>query len=91
MNAERRSATAARKQASVERGARARLETGRPHPLGTTWDGGGVNFALFSAFANTLNLPLPRVSSFGYHIKYRMIGYKVMSTSFKSAPSKFTS
>ena len=58
MNAERRSATAARKQASVERGARARLETGRPHPLGTTWDGGGVNFALFSAFATQVDLCL---------------------------------
>ena len=29
---------------------------GRPHPLGATWDGSGVNFALFSAHASRVEL-----------------------------------
>jgi len=29
---------------------------GRPHPLGATWDGSGVNFALFSAHAKRVEL-----------------------------------
>ena len=29
---------------------------GRPHPLGATWDGDGVNFALFSAHADKVEL-----------------------------------
>ena len=37
---------------------KARLETGRAYPLGATWDGGGVNFALFSAFATQVELCL---------------------------------
>ena len=28
-----------------------RVDSGLPHPLGATWDGSGVNFALFSANA----------------------------------------
>lgn len=28
-----------------------RLREGLPHPIGATWDGKGVNFALFSAHA----------------------------------------
>ena len=28
-----------------------KLERGRPYPLGATWDGLGVNFAVFSANA----------------------------------------
>jgi isoamylase len=31
---------------------------GRPHPLGATWDGSGVNFALFSAHATRVELCL---------------------------------
>ena len=31
---------------------------GRPHPLGATWDGSGVNFALFSAHATKVELCL---------------------------------
>jgi glycogen operon protein len=31
---------------------------GRPHPLGATWDGEGVNFALYSAHANGVDLCL---------------------------------
>ena len=31
---------------------------GHPHPLGATWDGGGVNFALFSANAERVELCL---------------------------------
>ena len=33
-----------------------RLEPGSPNPLGATWDGLGVNFALFSANATTVEL-----------------------------------
>ena len=32
------------------------LEAGRPWPLGAHWDGGGVNFALFSAHAEAVEL-----------------------------------
>ena len=35
---------------------RARLREGRPFPLGATWDGLGVNFALFSAHATKVEL-----------------------------------
>jgi len=35
-----------------------RVEPGLPHPLGATWDGGGVNFALFSANAEAVELCL---------------------------------
>ncbi|MBV8838658.1 MAG: glycogen debranching protein GlgX [Alphaproteobacteria bacterium] len=35
-----------------------RLQEGRPHPLGATWDGLGVNFALFSAHATKVELCL---------------------------------
>ncbi|MBS1213241.1 MAG: glycogen debranching enzyme GlgX, partial [Proteobacteria bacterium] len=31
---------------------------GRPYPLGATWDGEGVNFALFSAHAEQVTLCL---------------------------------
>jgi len=31
---------------------------GRPYPLGATWDGEGVNFALFSAYATKVELCL---------------------------------
>ncbi|MBP6070595.1 MAG: hypothetical protein KA507_02410, partial [Candidatus Accumulibacter sp.] len=32
------------------------LEAGRPWPLGAHWDGRGVNFALFSAHAEAVDL-----------------------------------
>src|SRR5579885_1169187 len=35
-----------------------RLREGRPFPLGATWDGLGVNFALFSANASKVELCL---------------------------------
>jgi len=35
-----------------------RLEKGRPFPLGATWDGLGVNFAVFSANAEAIDLCL---------------------------------
>ena len=38
--------------------ARRRVESGRPYPLGATWDGKGVNFALFSANAERVELCL---------------------------------
>lgn len=37
---------------------RLRVEPGLPHPLGATWDGSGVNFALFSANARKVELCL---------------------------------
>ncbi len=37
---------------------RARIWPGTPHPLGATWDGAGVNFALFSAHAERVELCL---------------------------------
>jgi glycogen operon protein len=37
---------------------RPRLTEGLPHPLGATWDGLGVNFALFSAHATRVDLCL---------------------------------
>jgi glycogen operon protein len=37
---------------------RSRVWPGRPAPLGATWDGGGVNFALFSANAEKVELCL---------------------------------
>ena len=37
---------------------RSRVRPGRPAPLGATWDGGGVNFALFSAHAEKVELCL---------------------------------
>ena len=33
-----------------------RIREGLPHPLGATWDGEGVNFALFSAHAEKVEL-----------------------------------
>lgn len=36
----------------------ARIRPGRPYPLGATWDGKGVNFALFSAHAEKVELCL---------------------------------
>jgi glycogen operon protein len=35
-----------------------RLELGQPYPLGATWDGMGVNFAVFSAHAEKIELCL---------------------------------
>ncbi|HRA88193.1 MAG TPA: hypothetical protein PK992_08990, partial [Planctomycetaceae bacterium] len=35
-----------------------RVWPGRPYPLGATWDGNGVNFALFSAHATRVELCL---------------------------------
>lgn len=37
---------------------RSAIREGRPHPLGATWDGFGVNFALFSAHATKVELCL---------------------------------
>ena len=33
-----------------------RTRPGRPYPLGATWDGAGVNFALFSDHATGVEL-----------------------------------
>src|SRR6266480_5875088 len=38
--------------------AEGRIREGLPHPLGATWDGKGVNFALFSAHAAQVELCL---------------------------------
>ena len=37
---------------------RSRVQEGQPFPLGATWDGLGVNFALFSAHATKVELCL---------------------------------
>jgi isoamylase len=47
--------TAAPNTAAIRR---SRLSEGLPHPLGATWDGLGVNFALFSANATKVELCL---------------------------------
>jgi glycogen operon protein len=39
-------------------GTRRRVEPGLPHPLGATWDGKGVNFAIFSVHAEKVELCL---------------------------------
>ena len=44
--------------ATPERVANTRVREGRPYPLGATWDGLGVNFALFSANATKVELCL---------------------------------
>src|ERR1700744_4200972 len=41
--------------ASIDAG---RVREGLPYPLGATWDGRGVNFALFSAHATKVELCL---------------------------------
>ena len=38
--------------------AKDRLQEGRPHPRGATWDGNGINFAIFSANATKVELCL---------------------------------
>jgi glycogen operon protein len=48
----------ARSTPSSHGGRRSRIETGSPFPLGATWDGRGVNFALFSANATKVELCL---------------------------------
>ena len=35
-----------------------RIWPGKPYPLGATWDGAGVNFALFSESATKVQLQL---------------------------------
>ena len=44
--------------AADQRRISSRLETGRPYPLGATWDGVGVNFAVFSERAEAIDLCL---------------------------------
>ena len=45
-------------RALIERWLSAKVWPGRPYPLGATWDGKGVNFALFSAHAEKVELCL---------------------------------
>src|SRR5258708_3619521 len=42
----------------MTKAAHARIWPGRPYPLGATWDGKGVNFAVFSANADRIELCL---------------------------------
>ena len=46
------------KKKSDPKASRQRVQEGRPFPLGSTWDGLGVNFALFSAHAEKVELCL---------------------------------
>jgi isoamylase len=46
-------------EATISRTSRGyRVQPGRSSPLGATWDGAGVNFALFSAHAERVDLCL---------------------------------
>ena len=54
----RKSSAASSKLASSVNARRSRIREGRPYPLGATWDGLGVNFALFSANATKVELCL---------------------------------
>ena len=47
-----------RLESDVPGRARPRARPGRPYPLGATWDGAGVNFALFSEHATAVELCL---------------------------------
>ena len=67
---------------------------GSPHPLGATWDGQGVNFALFSANAEAVELclfdeqgnetrvPLTQRTAFVWHgyISGLVVGEAIVST-----------
>src|SRR6476661_9048057 len=48
-----------------------RVWPGQPYPLGATWDGKGVNFALFSAHAERVDLCL--FDSSGHHEEMRIV------------------
>jgi glycogen operon protein len=39
----------------------AKLRLGTPYPLGATWDGPGVNFAIFSQHAEKVELVTPAI------------------------------
>jgi isoamylase len=56
MNFQSKSSTSAGRQTESRR--KSRIREGRPYPLGATWDGLGVNFALFSAHATKVELCL---------------------------------
>ncbi|KAA2244111.1 glycogen debranching protein GlgX [Salinarimonas soli] len=58
MNIESKKPTPAAKAAAPEVLRRSRVREGLPYPLGATWDGLGVNFALFSANATKVELCL---------------------------------
>jgi isoamylase len=47
-----------RAASAPDRQSGSRLQEGRPYPLGATWDGLGVNFAIFSAHATRVELCL---------------------------------
>ena len=48
-----------------------KLLPGSPHPLGATWDGEGVNFALYSEHATGVELCLFDAEG---HVRQRRIG-----------------
>jgi glycogen operon protein len=68
-------------QRRLQTGRAAALRPGSPHPLGATWDGQGVNFAVFSEHADAVELcifdprgrrevmraPLPERTDFVWH------------------------
>lgn len=55
--------------------ARRRVWPGSPYPLGATWDGKGVNFALFSAHAEAVELCLFDATGFQEVWRVRMVEY----------------
>ncbi|HTI82092.1 MAG TPA: glycogen debranching protein GlgX [Acetobacteraceae bacterium] len=52
-----------------------RLQPGRPYPLGATWDGLGINFAVFSAHAEHIDLCLFEPSGRHEIARFRMPEY----------------
>jgi isoamylase len=52
-----------------------RLQPGRPYPLGATWDGLGVNFAVFSAHAEHMDLCVFEPSGRHEIARYRLPEY----------------
>ena len=58
-----------------------RVWPGRPNPLGATWDGGGVNFAIFSEHATQVAREagferLAVISAIGTREYYRKLGFE---------------
>src|SRR5690606_14639777 len=53
-----RCSSASGDQARIAESRSMRIQPGEPYPLGATWDGLGVNFAIFSEFATAVDLCL---------------------------------
>ena len=71
-----------------------RTRPGRPYPLGATWDGGGVNFALFGEHATAVALCFYDARDPGKEIRQIRIEQRTgrcgTSTSRGSGPARST-